>query len=108
MPDLISTPFYHCVTAENWSMLVPSSDGKKTYTIRFDRHSHKNPEVQLDYSCTCPAYKNYAGYCKHIKANKHHHCGWMQFVDGGEPVDKLDEKVCPRCGSFVGTMLWGV
>lgn len=100
--------FYHCITAEDWSMLVTSSDGKKTHTVSFGKnHKHEN-HVECDYSCTCEAYKYRKGYCKHIEAVKHLHCGWMQFIDGGEPVDKIGEKVCPRCGSYVSARMWAV
>lgn len=100
--------YWHCLTAEGWSKEVVGSDGKTVYVVRWDRHSHKNRSVQMDYSCTCQAYKMKPGYCKHINQVKSQHCGWMQFISGGEPVEKNGEKVCPHCGDKVSTMLWGV
>ena len=108
MPDLDRVPYYHCKTAVEWSTTVPSTNGKSTYTVTFDRHSHKNHSVQYDYSCTCMAYKTQKGPCKHIKIAFKQHCGWMQFTEGGEPVVKDGKKVCPRCEKEVETMMWGI
>jgi hypothetical protein len=109
MPDLTTEYYYYCETAEGFQMEV---EGSKTYTVRWDRTSHKNyREVQYDYSCTCHAYKFGRGkYCKHIQQviDSGKHCNWQQFTDGGEPVEKDGEKCCPKCGSPVRAMGYGV
>lgn len=47
--------------------LVPSSDGKRTYTVKFEGCPEwMEPEVQT-WSCTCPA-GGYEKTCKHINA----------------------------------------
>ena len=105
MFDLTHQAYAHCLTAEKWSMEVKSSDGKRTYVVRWDNHSHKNHSVQYDYSCDCVAYKMGKGkYCKHIEEAKQHHCNWMQFTDGGETRDGK----CPECGGEVSSRNWGV
>ena len=103
MAELIGTLFYHCVSAVDYKV------EHGTWLVRFDRHHHRNPDVQTDWSCTCPSYKferglDLAGYCKHIRAAKPGRCGWMQFSDGQEPVDGK----CPKCGGPVEAMTWGV
>jgi hypothetical protein len=104
MPDLSIESFWHCTSAENWQTQVQGKTG--TYTVTFDRHSHLNQAVQLDYSCTCPAYKFGKGKpCKHIEAAKKSHCGWMEFADGGEVKHDANGKpVCPNCGQPVAAM----
>jgi len=109
MPDLTTEYYYHCDTAEYWETEVQGSSG--AYTVRWDNISHKNRDVQYDYSCTCWAYKKGRGkHCKHIKQviASGDHCKWMQFTDGDEPVEKDGEKACPKCGSPVHSMGWGV
>lgn len=97
MPDLDLVVFFHCQTAESWEKQVQGKTG--TYTVRFDRTSHQNPNVQYDFSCTCWPYKKGKGkYCKHILEVSKERCGWSQFVDGGEPVKRDGEYFCPQCG----------
>ena len=98
--DLTTEFYWHCLTAEYWTTQVQGSKGT-TYTVRFDRDSHKNQfEVQYDWSCTCIAYQMQSDYCKHIKQVQKIRCGWMQFEDGGEPIDGK----CPKCGSEIASM----
>ena len=105
MPDLTPIPFAHCQTAESWSLEVEGSRGK-TYTVTWDRHSHRNRwDVQYDYSCTCESYRYKGGaYCKHILKAKGSHCNWQQFMDGGQPVDGK----CPNCTQSVAYQMQGV
>ena len=107
MPDLTTSFFWHCETAENWSTVVVGSKGDK-YSVKWSSGSHKNwISVQRDWSCDCMAYATKPGYCKHIKqviaAKKR--CGWMQFTDGGEP-DIAGR--CPNCGDRIHSMGWAV
>jgi len=110
MPDLTREVYYLCTTGEYWEMDVPNSKGDGTYIVRYDNLSHKNRRsVQYDYSCTCMAYKNRKGYCKHIEQAKKHHCNWHQFMDGGDVGrDKNGNKCCPKCGASVTTQVWMV
>lgn len=110
MPDFTYEVFFHCDSAESWSVEVEGSGGNK-YTVRWDSFSHKNRhEVEHDYSCTCMAYKTRKGYCKHIKqvVEDGQHCKWLQFTDGGEPVKKDDGFYCPRCGRPAHAQRWAV
>lgn len=106
MPDLSNESFYHCESCEGWQTEVQGKSG--VYTVTWDNFSHLNRgQVQYDYSCTCWAYKKGKGkHCKHIKEviESGKHCNWMQFTDGGEPVDGK----CPKCGGPVSSMLWAV
>lgn len=113
MPDLTIEAYYHCQSAENWQTQVPASDGKGSYTVRWDRTSHlMQRETQYAYSCTCKAYQHGKGKpCKHIEQVKASgaHCNWMEFIHGGEVGwDASGNPVCPRCGGPVGAMNWGV
>lgn len=110
MPDFTTEYRWHCETAEHWSKEVGGSKGA-TYTVRWDRHSHKNQhEVQYDWSCTCPAYQKRKGYCKHIILVKNTsfenggRCNWQQFIEGGEPKDGK----CPRCGGEIHSQGYAV
>jgi len=105
MPDLTTTFFAHCETAEDWATKAPGSKPGVTYAVAWSR-DHKNQSVQFDYSCSCPAYKHQPGYCKHIKkvvADKLR-CGWMQFMDGDAPIG----GACPKCSAPTRVMGWGV
>lgn len=97
MPDLDTQVFFHCETSEDFQKEVQGKTG--TYTVRCDRTHHLNPNVQIDWSCTCWPYKKGKGkYCKHILQVTSERCGWNQFVDGDEPVKTPEGYVCPKCG----------
>jgi hypothetical protein len=112
MPDLSIEYYWHCLTAESFSTEVTGSKGDK-YIVSYDDYGHRNKsEVTFDWSCTCMGYKTKkkVGYCKHIDQviKDNLRCGWMQFTDGGEPVEKDGEKVCPKCGGPITSQAWGV
>jgi hypothetical protein len=96
MADMTFHTARWCNSNETWSRIVKSSDESKQYVVRFDSTNHKNPHVQNDFSCTCPAYLYRGSYCKHIIAVKHECCryGWQASM--GSPVDMGD--TCPQCG----------
>jgi len=98
MPDLTLETFWHCETDREWSSTVDGSKGRR-YKVTWDRHSHRNHEVQYDYSCECEGYK-FRKDCKHIQHVKDNNlrCGWNSFVEHDEPVKKDGEFFCPRCG----------
>lgn len=104
MADFEILSFWHCKTADEFQVPV----GK--YLVKYGKTSHQNKDVQFDWSCTCGSYvyqkgTDQNGYCKHIRAAKTDHCGWMQFIDGG---DATPEGKCPRCGGPVISMRWAV
>lgn len=105
MPDLVTEFYFHCASAESWATQVAGS-GSNTYTVRWGWGHKAQHEVQHDWSCDCPAYRHKPGYCKHIQhvIARNLRCGWMQFEDGGAPVDGK----CPNCGGAVTAMGWAV
>lgn len=107
MPDLARVAFWHCLTAEEWSVDVKGKTG--TYTVTWDRHGHGNHSVQYDYSCTCMGYR-FHKTCSHIKKVKEENlrCGWMQFSDGGEPIVIKGQKRCPHCRGELSSAIHGV
>lgn len=95
MPDFNIEAFYHCITAERFSTKV------KDYTVNF---GPSHGRYEYDYTCTCQAFKFGKGKpCKHIEEviNSRKRCGWMQLIEGGEPLEKDGCKVCPKCGCDV-------
>ena len=109
MPDLVTVAFWRCATESGWERTVIGSKGDE-YTVRFDKYSHRNPDVECDYSCTCPGYE-YRGpnYCKHILQVRGERCGWNQWLHGGEPeVDAEGVRRCPLCGVEVEAFSVGV
>ncbi len=110
MPDFNIENYDHCLSAENWETQVASSKTGATYTVRWDNHSHKNRNVQRDWSCNCMSYSTRPGYCKHIEQIRSMslqdggRCGWMAFLDGGEAIDSK----CPRCSGDVTSTGWAV
>ena len=98
MPDFTHEVFYHCVSAENFTMKV--NEQTVTYGPSFGRYEY-------DYSCTCKGFK-FRKACKHIEKMREEHCNWMQFINGGQPVEKNGKKCCPKCGSAVDTKRWAV
>lgn len=108
MPDFTYEVFYHCDSAEHFQTKVEGSKGKK-YTVRFGVTPHG--PYEYDYSCTCDSFKFGRGkYCKHIEIVKKSdkHCNWLQFVEGGQPIEKDGHKACPKCGSEVHVRRWAV
>lgn len=95
MTDMTTRTGRWCSSNESWTRIVKGS-GDNTYTVRFDKHHHKNRHVENDFSCTCPAYRYKGSYCKHIMQVKHECCryGWQAAM--GDPVDMGD--TCPQCG----------
>jgi len=109
MPDLTTEYYWHCRSAEAFQHVAHSESSDKTYAVNRGYSGHKyQDEVEVDWSCTCPAYEYRCGsgpkqdrYCKHIKKVRasEAYCGWMQGRDGGE-IEYDDEGVahCPECG----------
>lgn len=101
MPDMTLETFFNCQTAEEFSIEV---QGSKTYTVSFGPSKEGS-----DWHCTCDAFKYGKGkYCKHIKQAEPLRCGWMQYVNGGEPVQKGHEYFCPKCGNKANSRQWAV
>ena len=101
MPDLTLETYFNCQTAEEFQTQI---EGTKTYTVSFGPGKEGH-----DWTCTCDAFKYGKGkYCKHIKQVESSRCGWMQYVHGGEPVQKGHEYFCPKCGTKANPRQWAV
>jgi len=96
MPDLTTQSFALCRSAQLWQREVRGSEGK-IYFVRWGRYGHKEG-TQFGYSCSCKAFQFRSGLCKHVKAVRDEHCGWHQFMDGGEPTEK---GYCPECEGVI-------
>lgn len=107
MPDLTIENKWTCATNLHWSLKVPGSKNT-THTVSWSREHKNTAHYQYDYSCTCHAYKFKPGYCKHIESVKGQHCGWDQFIRGGEPKEVNGVKVCPCCAGPLEIMRHGV
>lgn len=108
MPDLTIEIYYHCQSAEDFSMDIPGSKGK-THKVTYGPARHG--PYEYDYSCTCHAFKFGKGKpCKHIEEVKKSgkHCKWMQFLEGGKVAEKDGQKVCPNCGLPAHPQRYGV
>ena len=104
MADLSIEVHLWCSTNTGWSMKI------KDYLVTWDRHSHKNHDVQFDYACTCKAYQFGKGkYCKHILEAKQHHCKWNHGAVMGDGVSEVPEDhKCPECGADLEAIRIGV
>ena len=101
MPDFTYEYYFNCESAEDFRIEV---QGSKTYTVSFGPGKEGS-----DWTCTCDAFKYGKGkYCKHIEQSKDKRCGWMQYVDGGEPVENNHEYFCPKCGAKANARRWAV
>ena len=97
MPDLTRHVFYHCPSVESHEAKIEGSTGK-VYTVRLG-YSRGGP-TQFAWSCDCPGFK-FRGRCKHIVEAKESHCGWSEFVHGGEVArDENNVARCPLCGEL--------
>ena len=109
MPDLTPQTYYHCGSAESFHATIQGSK-KAIYKVAWNKFGHNNPDVQYDYSCTCPSYKFSGGkHCKHIEMVRvsGKHCNWMQFTEGGDVVTNEEgETFCPKCGCEAHAMGW--
>jgi hypothetical protein len=101
MPELTTEYFYHCKSADHWEINIAGKTGN--YTVTYGSMNGGN--VQKDYSCTCMGF-GFRKTCKHVEEVKASgiHCGWMQYIDGGE----LKDGKCPECSNDVESMGWGV
>lgn len=106
MGDLTTEYYRHCASAEVWITEVAGSRPDTSYFVKWGSFHKNSDNVQYDWSCDCMAYKTRRGYCKHITSviSKGLRCGWMQFSNGGEPINDR----CPKCGDTVHSMAWGV
>ena len=98
---------YQCMSNESWEMRVRSSDGHRDYIVSYGKAPYWSV-VDNDFSCTCEAFKFKKTYCKHIKQVAHLHCGWIQYIHGGEPVIVDGKKSCPRCHGPLKSISYGV
>lgn len=94
MSDLTLQSYYYCKSVENFQVQI----GK--YTVK---HGTSRGQYQYDFNCTCPAFK-FRKQCKHIEEAKQFYCGWDQFIDDKEVVNKC----CPNCNGAVDSRLVGV
>jgi len=107
MPDLTIETYHHCRSALELSKEVAGSHGE-TYVVTLSR---QNPgPCRSNWHCTCPAFRYRRGDCKHIRrVRADDHCGWAEFLDGGEPDRDANGNVtCPRCGGPAEAMGWAV
>ena len=110
MADLTIEYYWHCQSAERAIYHIAGSRDN-SYKVEYDHNSMDRRGE--GWSCTCKGFK-FNGNCKHIKAAKEKHCGWLQFTDNGDAVsihedeDHPNGKACPKCGGEVGSRGWGV
>ena len=90
--DLV--PMVMCASNEHCEVQVPSSDGKKTYTLTFGRVHGKR--YSHGWTCNCKSFQ-FRGQCKHEEEAEKQRCSWHQQWDGG----KAKNGKCPECGGEV-------
>lgn len=95
MKNSIEEIYYACKTYIYWEISIEGNND--TYTVKYDKESHKSKGTEYDYSCTCKGYQ-FRGTCRHIEEAKKKHCNWFQFDNGEAPKEIQDRKVCPKCG----------
>lgn len=102
---------FHCKSAEHWQTSVVGSKGDK-YTVSYKKLFSDAMmiihECTYDYSCSCPANSSFKTkeYCKHIKQVMSNHCRWMQYSNGGEPIQADDQLRCPSCSGEVSSQIY--
>jgi len=105
MGDMTIEHFYFCKSLEDFSTIVESSDGKKTYKVR-KVHGWWAESALFDWQCDCKGWQ-FRKMCSHIKKVRasEEYCGWDQFADGGE-ADIGEDGVarCPKCGRLAGVL----
>ena len=109
MADLTTHYYWCCKTVDNWSKAVKGSNNM-TYIVRWGSWGHKDDSCSHGWACTCVSYKySKSGTCKHIESVKDQRCGWMEYT-GEEAVeqDVTGAVSCPKCGSEVSSMGYGV
>jgi len=101
MFDYIIENAHTCPTSKYFSTKVKSSDGKKFYTVEFDRLSpqrQQKEQCQYGWTCNCEGFK-FRKTCSHVKKAEKKRCGWnIQLDPGNQPKKKGRKKVCPKCG----------
>lgn len=94
MPDFTTHSFSYCKSVEDFKLSIGN------YLVT---HGRSGGQFQYDWNCTCQGFK-FRHKCKHIEEAKKQYCGWDQFIDNGEPIDKC----CPNCGRDIGSRLVAV
>ena len=105
MVDFAIENHFHCVTAEEFAIEVPSSAGG-FHRVTFSR-ANRGPSM-VNWNCTCKGFW-FRKDCRHVREAKKSHCGWMSFIDGDQVLrDEDGHAFCPRCGGPVKSMRWAV
>ena len=108
MPDLTIHTARACSQTREWSREFPSSDGKSSYTVTWERDYSPDRVMEYHYTCTCWPWKK-TGTCKHAAAcyradisdnqGPDDRCGWDDRMHHVHIPDDHDETLCPLCGS---------
>lgn len=104
MPDLCVEYYWMCDTNISNVFTIKGSKGDE-YRVDYDH--------RLGWTCSCKGFK-FRRACKHIEQAKKKHCGWNEFIEGGDAVEVNDDdehpngRACPKCGGMVTSQGWGV
>lgn len=81
-----------CESVQDFSLKVPSSDGKREYRVTFGPTPYGR--YQHDWSCECVGF-GIRGTCSHVEQAKEQRCGWNRHL---EPYPMPENRCCPDCG----------
>jgi len=82
------------VSDDTWTWEVPSSDGRRTYTVRYhqylarDRYDREEVYYAERWSCTCPAGQHHR-LCRHVRSVEATFVA-VSAMDAAETVDEMD------------------
>lgn len=110
MPDLTISYYWQCQSVESADYEIPSRrKGSSPYTVSLRPYMADMAGYdEYGWYCTCQGFRFHGKKCDHVKQAKLKHCGWQEFLTGGQVGGVEGDRRCPKCNAAAVSRPWGV